>query len=117
MPPDNICGSWSPGTKSRTRTFFAGAHRELQEETGYTARKIRKLLEVFPSPGLLSEKMVIFLAEGLTKGKARPEDDEKITQRILTLADARKWIRSGKIRDAKTIAGILYYARFLARGK
>ncbi len=105
------------GHKEPHEDFLPGAHRELQEETGYTARRIRKLLEVFPSPGLLGEKMVIFLAEGLTKGKARPEDDEKITQRILTLAEARKWIRSGRIRDSKTVAGILYYDRFLARGK
>ena len=105
------------GHKEPHEDFLHGAHRELEEETGYTARKIRKLLEVFPSPGLLGEKMVIFLAEGLTKGKARPEDDEKITQRILTLTDARKWIRSGRIRDSKTVAGILYYATFLSRGK
>jgi ADP-ribose pyrophosphatase len=105
------------GHKEPDENFVRGAHRELLEETGYTARKIRKLLEVFPSPGLLGEKMVIFLAEGLTKGKARPEDDEKITQRILTLREARKWIRSGTIRDSKTVAGILYYSTFLARGK
>lgn len=105
------------GHKELHEDFLRGAHRELQEETGYTARKIRKLLEVFPSPGLLGEKMVIFLAEELTKGKARPEDDEKITQRILTLTDARKWIRSGRIRDSKTVAGILYYDSFIARGK
>jgi len=105
------------GHKEPHEDFLRGAHRELLEETGYTARKIRRLLEVFPSPGLLGEKMVIFLAEGLTKGKARPEDDEKITQRILTLAQAREWIRSGRIRDSKTVAGILYYANFLARRK
>lgn len=105
------------GHKEPHEDFLRGAHRELQEETGYTARKIRKLLEVFPSPGLLGEKMVIFLAEGLSEGKARPEDDEKITQRILTLTDARKWIRSGRIRDSKSVAGILYYSAFLARGK
>jgi len=105
------------GHKEPHEDFLSGAHRELQEETGYTARKISKLLEVFPSPGLLGEKMVIFLAEGLTRGKARPEDDEKITQRILTLTDARKWIRSGRIRDSKTVAGLLYYDRFIARGK
>ncbi|HEY6444297.1 MAG TPA: NUDIX hydrolase [Candidatus Acidoferrales bacterium] len=105
------------GHKEPDEDFLRGAHRELQEETGYTARTISKLLEVFPSPGLLGEKMVIFLAEGLTKGKARPEEDEKITQRIVTLADAQKWIRSGRIRDSKTVAGILYYSTFLARGK
>ncbi len=92
-----------------------GAHRELLEETGYTAPRIRKLLEIFPSPGLLGERMDIFLAEGLTKGKAQPEEDEKITQKIVTLREAEKWIRSGKIRDSKSVAGILFFARFVAR--
>ena len=59
--------------------------------------------------------MEVFLAEGLTKGRARPEDDEKITQQIVTLAKAKARIRSGKIRDAKSIASILYYAAFIAK--
>ena len=105
------------GHKEPGESFLQGAHRELAEETGYTARKIRKLLEVFPSPGLLGEKMVIFLAEGLKRGKSRPEDDEQITQRIVTLREAENWIRSGKIRDSKSVAGILYYAAFVARKK
>lgn len=103
------------GHKEANQTPVEGARRELQEETGYTARRVRKLFEFFPSPGLLGERMDIFLAEGLSKGKARPEDDEKITQKIVTLREAEKWIRSGKIRDAKTIAGILYYRQFVAR--
>jgi len=103
------------GHKDPGESFVAGAHRELQEETGYTARRVRKLLEVFPSPGLLGEKMVIFLAKGLTKGKARPEDDEKITQRVFTLKEAERWIHGGRIRDSKSAAGILYYAKFVAR--
>ena len=105
------------GHKEPHEDFLPGAHRELQEETGYTARTMRKLLEVYPSPGLLGERMVIFLAEGLTKGKSRPEDDEKITQRILSLREAEKWIRSGKIRDSKTVGGILYYSTFVAHGR
>jgi ADP-ribose pyrophosphatase len=103
------------GHKEPKQTAMEGARRELLEETGYTARRIRKLFEIFPSPGLLGERMDIFVAEELTKGKARPEDDEKISQKIVTLRAAEKWIRSGKIRDSKTIAGILYYARFVAR--
>ena len=54
--------------------------------------------------------MVIFLAEGLTKGQAHPEEDEKITQRIFTLPEIEQWISAGKIRDGKTVAGVLYYA-------
>ena len=103
------------GHREPNEDFRRGAARELQEETGYTARRFRKLLEIYPSPGFLSERMVIFLAEGLTKGDARPEDDEKIEARILTLGEAERWIRSGKIRDAKTISGLLYYAAFARR--
>jgi ADP-ribose pyrophosphatase len=100
------------GHKEPNEDFRHGAARELREETGYTARRYRKLLEIFPSPGLLSERMVIFLAEGLTKGEAHPEEDEKIESRILTLAEIERWIRTGKIRDAKSVSGLLYYARF-----
>jgi len=103
------------GHKEPNEDPVEGAHRELQEETGYTARKITKMLEVFPSPGLLGEKMDVFLATGLTKGAPRPEDDEKITQQIVTLKEAKDWIRTGKIRDSKSVSGILYYASFLVK--
>jgi ADP-ribose pyrophosphatase len=103
------------GHKEPNESAVAGAHRELLEETGYTAARVRKLLEYYPSPGLLSERMDIFLAEGLTKGKAQPEEDEKISQKIVTLREAENWVRSGRIRDGKSIAGLLYYARYVAR--
>jgi ADP-ribose pyrophosphatase len=98
------------GRKDAGENFVQGAHRELREETGYTARRMTKMLDLFPSPGFISEKMVIFRAEALTIGEAQPEEDEKITQRIFTLSEAERWIRNGKICDAKSVAGILYYA-------
>jgi ADP-ribose pyrophosphatase len=105
------------GRKDPGETFEHGAHRELKEETGYSAKKLRMLMDVFPTPGFVAENMVIFLAEGLTKGEAEPEADEKITQKIVTLREAENWIRSGKIRDAKTVAGVLFYSRFIAKKK
>jgi len=105
------------GHKEPGESFAAGARRELQEEAGYTARRLKKMLEIFPSPGLLTERMVIYLAQGLTKGKPRPEDDEKITPRLITLNEAGQWIRRRKIRDAKSVAGILYYSKFIAQPK
>ena len=106
-----VAGSKDPG-----ESFAKGAHRELQEETGYAARRMRKLLDLFPTPGFVSENMVIFLAEGLKLGKAHPEADEKIEVRIFSLREIEEWIRAGKIRDAKSAAGILYYAHCM-RGK
>jgi ADP-ribose pyrophosphatase len=100
-----VAGSKDPG-----ESFVKGAHRELLEETGYTARRMRKLLDLFPTPGFVSENMVIFLAKGLKPGTARPEADEKIVLRIFSLREIEIWIRAGKIRDAKSVAGILYYA-------
>lgn len=102
------------GRRDEGENFVQGALRELEEETGYRAEKLTQIMDVFPSPGFLAENMVIFVAEGLTKGKARPEEDEKITPRIVTLREAEDWISTGKIRDAKTVAGILFYSTFLA---
>jgi ADP-ribose pyrophosphatase len=102
------------GHREPNETFLESAPRELQEETGYTAKKFTKLVEFYPSPGLLSEKMVVYLAEGLTKGKSKQEDDEKIANRAVALPELEEWIRSGKIIDAKSIAGILYYSTFVA---
>jgi ADP-ribose pyrophosphatase len=103
------------GRRDGDETFAHGAHRELQEETGYTARTMRKLAALYPSPGFLREKMVIFLAQGLRAGPANPEVDEKIALRIISLREALLWIRRGKICDGKTIAGILFYARFVLK--
>ncbi len=103
------------GHREEGESFREAAPRELQEETGYSAKKFTKLLDIFPSPGLLSERMEIFLAEGLTEGTAHPEEDEKIDRRIISLAEAERWIHAGKIKDAKSVAGILYYAKFAAR--
>jgi ADP-ribose pyrophosphatase len=74
------------------------AARELIEETGY-----------------LEERMYILLAEDLTPGKAEPEEDEKITSKAFTHGEIEQMIRRNKIRDAKSVAGILYYLRFLLR--
>jgi ADP-ribose pyrophosphatase len=90
------------------------AARELIEETGYRAKRFRIFLDVFPTPGFLEERMFILLAEGLTPGVAEPEDDEKIISRAYNRKQLEEMIRRGKLRDAKSIAGILYYLRFLS---
>lgn len=94
---------------------LAGARRELLEETGFQARRYRRLMKVFPTPGFVSEWMVVYLATGLKHGTARPEEDERIVSRWFSLRQVEQLIRRGTLRDAKSIAAILYYARFCRR--
>jgi ADP-ribose pyrophosphatase len=103
------------GRKEPGETPLAAVKRELAEETGYTAKRYRKLMRVAPTPGFVTEWMWIFAAEGLTLGTARPEEDEKITPRIFTLPQALKMIGRGTLRDAKSICGVLYCAHFVRR--
>lgn len=91
------------------------ARRELLEETGYTAQRFRRLFRAYPTPGFVSEQMILLLAEGLREGKSRPEADERIAARRFTVHELERMMRRGRLRDSKSIAGILYYLRFHAR--
>ena len=101
------------GRMDGNETPKQGAARELLEETGYRAKKFRVFLYFWPTPGFLEEKMYILLAEGLTAGKAQPEEDEKIVTRAYSVNELKQMVRTNKIRDAKTIAALLYYFTFL----
>lgn len=98
-------GKMEPGEDPLT-----GAQRELEEETGYRARKWKLLLEYWASPGFLGESMQLFLAEDLTPGHASPEDDEDIELRLVKLSEVLKAIEKGEIHDGKTLTAILWYA-------
>ena len=101
------------GRKEPEETPKQGAARELLEETGYSAKRYKVFLDVFPTPGFLEERMYLLLAEGLTAGEAQPEEDEKIEVRAFQPKALKQMIKSGRMRDAKSIAGILYYLTFL----
>jgi ADP-ribose pyrophosphatase len=91
-------------------TALAAGKRELLEETGYTASSWKRILHFYVSPGFLDETMTIFLARGLKKGEAQPEADERIDVHFLPLSRVANMARDGAIRDAKTIAAVLWLA-------
>jgi ADP-ribose pyrophosphatase len=103
------------GTLEPPEAPESAAVRELAEETGYRAARWRKLAEFYPSPGVLSERMVLFLAEDLTPGAMRPQPDEQLQPQVLSWAEALEGVFDGTIRDAKTLVGILLWDRL--RGK
>jgi len=95
------------GGMERGETPRQGARRELLEETGYRARVLKPLLEFYPSPGILSEKMHLVEASDLTPSKGQPDDDERIEVGFFTVSKVMEMIRNNEIRDGKTLVGIL----------
>jgi ADP-ribose pyrophosphatase len=105
------------GRVDRGEKALAGAKRELLEETGYRAAKWKQALFFYPSPGFLDETMTVYLARGLTSGDAQPEEDESIECHLTPLSQALAMVRSGEIRDGKTIASVLWLAESLREGR
>jgi ADP-ribose pyrophosphatase len=88
-----------------------GAQRELEEETGYTAARWERALFFYASPGFLDETMAVYLATGLKRGRARPEEDEVIQKRMFPLSQLARMVMKGAIRDGKTISAVLWLAQ------
>jgi ADP-ribose pyrophosphatase len=95
------------GRLDKGETPLQAAKRELIEETGYRAKHWKKLVMFYPSPGFVAEKMTIFLATGLTEGRATPMEDERIEARWFTAKEIEQAIKKEKIVDGKTMLGFL----------
>ena len=104
------------GTLQEGEEPRACAERELAEETGYRAGRLERLLVIHPSPGVLSERLEIFLAGDLTPGLPRREAGEEIENVLLEVDKAIRMICEGRLSDGKTVAGLLFWDRF-GRGR
>lgn len=83
------------------------AARELKEETGLTANKISFMSVMYPSPGYTDEKIYIYKAEGLNEGDLSLDEDEFLEVEKYSLIQAVEMVKSGNIKDAKTIIAIM----------
>ncbi len=81
--------------------------RELREETGYTARRIRHLIDYWPTPAFSNELLRLYTAEGLSPGRHSPDNDEFIEAVAVPLREALSLVRLGRIRDSKTVIALL----------
>jgi ADP-ribose pyrophosphatase len=103
------------GTREPDEPLEECAKRELAEETGYTAARWTYLGYLYASPGVLDEKLHLFVAEGLTPGAMRPEADEELEPVTVPLAEAVRMCLTGEIKDAKTVTSLLLWERRLPR--
>ena len=102
------------GTLEKGEDPINCAGRELLEETGYLAKRIRPMRSFYSSPGILTERLHVFLAYDLQKQRQDLQDDEDIEVFTATLGEAVEMIHQGEIEDAKTISSVLMYERFYA---
>ena len=102
------------GTVEPDEPLLDCAKRELLEETGYTAKQWKSLGYLYASPGVLDEKLHLFVAEHLTPGPQQLEPDEKIEPVIVPYAEAVQMCLRGEIRDAKTVTALLLVERLRA---
>ena len=93
------------------------ARRELREETGLSAASMRCLTTILTTPGFCTEKIAIYLAQGLTQGETSPDEDEFLGLVRVPLDEAVDRVMRGEIRDSKTICGLLMAKTALAEGK
>ena len=100
------------GTLEKNEDPMNCAGRELLEETGYLAGRLKALNSFFSSPGILTEKLYAFAAYDLEKQATALEEGEEIEVLPTRFAEAVQMIRDGRIQDAKTIATLLIYERF-----
>ena len=103
------------GTLEPGEPLEDAARRELLEETGYTAGKWRYLQFLYASPGVLDEKLHLFVAEDLTPGESRPEADEQLEPITMRFDEVLRMCLAGEVTDAKTITAVLLWDRL--RGK
>jgi ADP-ribose pyrophosphatase len=98
------------GTLEKREKPLKCAFRELEEETGYRAKKMSPLITYYPSIGYNTEAIHCFVASGLKKISDLSLDDDEILSVVkIDLKKLLGMIKTGKIQDSKTICAVLTY--------
>lgn len=97
------------GKLSKKESPLACVRRELEEETGFRAHRLRKLLTYWPTSAFSNEAIHLYLAQGLTATRMDPDEDEFLELIIVSPGRLEAMIRSGHVRDSKTLIAYLVW--------
>lgn len=97
------------GYQFRGEPEMEAAARELKEETGYTAGKMEKILDIRTTVAFCNERIAIFLATDLEEGEQDLDPDEYLSVEVYSLPELVKMISEFRIVDSKTICAIMFY--------
>ncbi len=100
---------------SFTEDRLSAARRELEEETGYTAKEWIELGDYIPTCAYCDERITLYLARGLTLGDRHLDEDEFLNFEAVPLEDLLEQVMNGTITDGKTQVAILKAARLLEK--
>jgi ADP-ribose pyrophosphatase len=106
-PAEKVLLEIPAGLVHKGESDINGARRELTEETGYTAGKIKEIFSGYSSPGYSTEVIKFFLATDLKKTEQNCDFDEMISVKLYPIRECMRLLRTGKIGDNKTAVGIL----------
>ena len=106
-PAEKVLLEIPAGLVHKGESDIEGAKRELLEETGYIAGKIREIFHGYSSPGYSTEIIKFYFATDLKKSAQRCDADEIIGVKLYSAQKCSKMLRSGRIRDSKTAIGIM----------
>lgn len=114
LPVGRVMVELPAGSLDPEETPESAAQRELQEETGYRAERLHRLGGFYVAPGYCTEYIHVYAAFGLSESRLAADEDEVIEVDALPLDHLLTRMDTGEIEDAKTICGLLAYARWLA---
>ena len=113
-PVGTVMIEFPAGKLDAGESSISCAKRELQEETGYTAREWAKACTVHPVISYSTEFIDIWFARGLTLGERKLDDGEFLDVMTATPAELMDWCRDGQVTDAKTMIGMLWLQNVLS---
>lgn len=87
--------------------------RELLEETGFIADTWHSLTTIHPCIGYSDERILIYVAQGLSERGHQRDEDEFLDNVLMPLSEAMDWVREGRISDVKTMVGLFWAEKII----